>query len=61
MFIIFSGRAQFEVQVWGFPKRMKLLDTMEWKWEEGSFYDDFEAKREEYTGPSFMTDFGYVP
>ncbi|XP_026321616.1 uncharacterized protein LOC113231506 [Hyposmocoma kahamanoa] len=61
VFIIFTGQAKFEMVVWGFQKLMKSLDTMEWKWEEGSFYDDFTAQRVEYTGPTFMTDFGYEP
>lgn len=60
VFITFSGQAKFEMVVWGFQKLMKSLDTMEWKWEEGSFYEDFTAQRVEYTGPTFMTDFGYV-
>lgn len=58
VFIIFAGEVMFEMTVWGFEKYLKLLDVMEWKWEEGSLYNDFVAQREEYTGPSFMTDFG---
>lgn len=57
---MFVGNVGFELLIWGFEKHLKSLDVMEWKWEEGSFYDDFSAQREEYQGPTFMTDFGCV-
>ncbi|PZC71945.1 hypothetical protein B5X24_HaOG212225 [Helicoverpa armigera] len=46
---------------WGYKRNMTLLDIQEWKWEEGTYYEDFTMKRVEYRGPTYMTDFGYEP
>ncbi|CAH1641898.1 unnamed protein product [Spodoptera littoralis] len=61
VYIMFSDKCLFELFVWGFNKNMTLLDIQEWKWEEGTYYDDFTMQRVEYRGPSYMTDYGYEP
>ncbi|XP_059062719.1 uncharacterized protein LOC131855457 [Achroia grisella] len=61
VYLIFSDRCFFEMFAWGFQKNMTLLDIQEWKWEEGTYYEDFSMTRAEYRGPSHMTEFGYEP
>ncbi|KAH9642375.1 hypothetical protein HF086_004907, partial [Spodoptera exigua] len=61
IYIMFSDKCLFEMYLWGFKKNMTLLDIQEWKWEEGTYYEDFTMQRVEYRGPSYMTDFGFEP
>lgn len=61
VYIMFSDKCLFEMFAWGYKRNMTLLDIQEWKWEEGTYYEDFTMKRVEYRGPSYMTDFGYEP
>ncbi|KAF9422011.1 hypothetical protein HW555_002231, partial [Spodoptera exigua] len=57
----YRDKCLFEMYLWGFKKNMTLLDIQEWKWEEGTYYEDFTMQRVEYRGPSYMTDFGFEP
>ncbi|KAJ8708222.1 hypothetical protein PYW07_010347 [Mythimna separata] len=61
VYIMFSDKCLFEMFAWGFKKNMTLLDIQEWKWEEGTYYEDFTMQRVEYRGQTYMTDFGYEP
>nr|XP_049706342.1 uncharacterized protein LOC110382043 [Helicoverpa armigera] len=61
VYIMFSDKCLFEMFAWGYKRNMTLLDIQEWKWEEGTYYEDFTMKRVEYRGPTYMTDFGYEP
>ncbi|XP_026748468.2 uncharacterized protein LOC113509352 [Galleria mellonella] len=61
VYLMFSDRCTFEMVAWGFQKNMTLFDIQEWKWEEGTYYEDFSMTRVEYRGPSYMTDFGFEP
>ncbi|KAM3958726.1 uncharacterized protein ACR2FA_007249 [Aphomia sociella] len=61
VYLMFSDRCTFEMFAWGWKKNMTLLDIQEWKWEEGTYYEDFSMTRSEYRGPSYMTEFGYEP
>ncbi|CAH0598423.1 unnamed protein product [Chrysodeixis includens] len=61
VYIMFSSTCLFEMYAWGFKKNMTLLDIQEWKWEEGTYYEDFSLTRVEYRGPTYMTEFGFEP
>ncbi|KAL4713685.1 hypothetical protein ACJJTC_004216 [Scirpophaga incertulas] len=61
VYLMFSDTCTFEMFAWGFPKNMTLLDPQEWKWEEGTYYEDFTMKRVEYRGPTDETLFGFEP
>lgn len=61
MFLIFSDKCLFDMLAWGWKKNLTLLDIQEWKWEEGTYYEDFSMTPVEYRGPKFMTEFGFEP
>ncbi|XP_041972077.1 uncharacterized protein LOC121728047 [Aricia agestis] len=61
VYLVFSDSCLFEMVGWGFKKSLKLLDIQEWKWEEGTYYEDFSMTPEEYRGPSYQTEFGFEP
>ena len=61
VYLMFSDKCLFEMFAWGYKKNMTLLDIQEWKWEEGTYYDDFTMQRVDYRGQAYMTDFGFEP
>ncbi|XP_013186349.1 uncharacterized protein LOC106131720 [Amyelois transitella] len=61
VYMMFSDKFRFEMYAWGFPKDMKLLDIQEWKWEEGTYYEDFSISHVEYKGTQEQTGFGFEP
>ncbi|XP_026740443.1 uncharacterized protein LOC113502894 isoform X2 [Trichoplusia ni] len=61
VYLMFSTTCLFEMFAWGFKKNMSLIDIQEWKWEEGTYYEDFTMQRVEYRGQPYQTDFGYEP
>ncbi|VVC99401.1 unnamed protein product, partial [Leptidea sinapis] len=61
VYIMFSDSCRFEMFAWGFHKNMTLIDIQQWKWEEGTFYEDFTMAPVEYRGPAHMTTFGFEP
>ncbi|XP_028027460.1 uncharacterized protein LOC114240961 isoform X1 [Bombyx mandarina] len=61
VYIMFSDKCVFQMYIWGDEQNMVLLDKQKWKWEEGTYYEDFTMSRVEYRGQTYMTDFGYEP
>ncbi|XP_069356085.1 uncharacterized protein [Maniola hyperantus] len=61
VYLMFSDTCRFEMFAWGWKKNMTLLDIQEWKWEEGTYYEDFTAREVEYRGPSHQTLYGFEP
>ncbi|KAJ2950395.1 hypothetical protein O0L34_g8639 [Tuta absoluta] len=61
VYLMYAGQCSFQVNVWGVVKDLKLLDMTKWRWEEGSYYEDFTMRRVEYRGPAHMTSFGFEP
>ncbi|CAH2987106.1 unnamed protein product [Chilo suppressalis] len=61
VYIIYSDACMFEMVAWGWKKNMTLIDVQEWKWEEGTYYQDFSMTRVEYRGPADTTGYGFEP
>ncbi|XP_073960984.1 uncharacterized protein isoform X2 [Choristoneura fumiferana] len=61
VYMKFTASCWFELNAWGWHKNMTLIDIHEWKWEEGTYYEDFRMIPEEYIGPTYMTEFGFEP
>ncbi|XP_038217885.1 uncharacterized protein LOC119836575 [Zerene cesonia] len=61
VYLMFSDTCRFEMFAWGFKKNMTLLDIQAWKWEEGTYYEDFTMLPVEYRGPTHLTEFGFEP
>ncbi|KAI5636620.1 hypothetical protein NE865_10636 [Phthorimaea operculella] len=60
-YVMYADQCTFEINIWGQVKDMKLIDPLQWRWEEGSYYEDFSMSRVEYRGPTHMTSFGFEP
>ncbi|XP_064074642.1 uncharacterized protein LOC113397675 [Vanessa tameamea] len=61
VYLMFSDTCRFEMFAWGWNKNMTLIDIQHWKWEEGTYYDDFTLQPVEYRGPMHETEFGFEP
>ncbi|CAH2098095.1 unnamed protein product [Euphydryas editha] len=61
VYLMFSDTCRFEMFAWGWKKNMTLLDIQEWKWEEGTYYEDFTMQPVEYRGTAADTQFGFEP
>ncbi|KAL0811115.1 hypothetical protein ABMA28_010382 [Loxostege sticticalis] len=61
VYMMFSDKCRFEMFAWGWKKNLTLIDIQEWKWEEGTYYEDFSMTRVEYRGPADQTEFGFEP
>ncbi|XP_045454887.1 uncharacterized protein LOC123664385 [Melitaea cinxia] len=61
VYLMFSDTCRFEMFAWGWKKNMTLIDIQEWKWEEGTYYEDFTMQPVEYRGTQADTQFGFEP
>ncbi|XP_028159870.1 uncharacterized protein LOC114352459 [Ostrinia furnacalis] len=61
VYMMFSDKCRFEMFAWGWKKNLSLIDIQDWKWEEGTYYEDFSMTRVEYRGPADQTEYGFEP
>ncbi|XP_063528933.1 uncharacterized protein LOC134740380 [Cydia strobilella] len=59
--VMFTEACALDIRAYGLHVNISLLDIEQWKWEEGTYYEDFRLTPVEYRGPSHMTQYGFEP
>ncbi|XP_047984347.1 uncharacterized protein LOC125224889 [Leguminivora glycinivorella] len=59
--VLFTENCILDISVYGLHVNMSLLDIEMWKWEEGTYYEDFRLTPTEYRGPTYQTLDGFEP
>ncbi|XP_063360612.1 uncharacterized protein LOC134649677 [Cydia amplana] len=57
----YTEACALDVRAYGLHVNISLLDIEQWRWEEGTYYEDFRLTPVEYRGPSHMTQYGFEP
>ncbi|XP_063626837.1 uncharacterized protein LOC134798352 [Cydia splendana] len=59
--VIFVEACALELRAYGLRINISLVDIEQWKIEEGTYYEDLRLTPVEYSGYSYMTQYGFEP
>ncbi|XP_061725393.1 uncharacterized protein LOC133531278 [Cydia pomonella] len=57
--VMFTEACLLDIVAYGLQINISLLHIEQWKWEEGTYYEDFRITPAEYRGPQFKTKDGF--